>query len=80
LPRPFVVLVACYIVLCVRPNLVVAVNRKPGPLSVASSMRLLRNWWTPAMDAICEFVGMSEHDHYDLCDRYSRYVQGERRF
>lgn len=41
---------------------------------------LLRNWWTPAMDSICEFVGMSERDHYNLCERYALYFQGRRDF
>lgn len=41
---------------------------------------LLRNWWTPAMDAICEFVGMSEGEHYNLCERYALYFHGKRDF
>lgn len=41
---------------------------------------LLRNWWTPAMDSICEFVDMSERDHYSLCERYALYFQGQRDF
>ncbi len=41
---------------------------------------LLRNWWTPALDAASEYAGLSEKEHYDLCERYSRYFQGERQF
>lgn len=41
---------------------------------------LLRNWWTPAMDAICGFVDMTEQEYNDLCERYALYFQGKRDF
>ena len=41
---------------------------------------LLRNWWTPAMDSVCEFVDMSQRQHYNLCERYALYFQGRRDF
>ena len=41
---------------------------------------LLRNWWTPAMDSVCDFVGLRESDHYALCERYALYFQGHRDF
>lgn len=40
----------------------------------------LRNWWTPAMDKVAEFAGLSEAEHYALCERYADYVQGRRDF
>ena len=39
---------------------------------------LLRNWWGPAMGAICEFIDASEGEHSDLTDRYVLYFQGKR--
>ncbi|GAA2017234.1 hypothetical protein [Nocardioides kribbensis] len=41
---------------------------------------LLRNWWTPAMDRVAEFAGLSEAEHYALCERYADYFQGRRDF
>jgi hypothetical protein len=59
------------------PHLTPQAQREKFPRRLDS---LLRNWWAPAMDTVCDFAGVTEQEHHDLCERYALYFQGRRDF